>query len=284
MTVNSGRRDFIRGFGALAALAAAGCRCPFYGGERRRIALQLWSIHDILWQKTEGVFAELKAAGYDGVEFYDFNGMSAKEVRRLLANAGLAGAGVHVNGDIALVGDKLKETLDFCAEAGIESVTTPHASRKTADEYRAFGRQMGLAAETASAWGIPVGVHSTYHHFTTKFDGVTAWDCIFAEASPKLQQQVDLGNTFHTGEDVVALLKKYPNRHFSLHAKENEPNEDGTFLVPPTDGGKCVPWREVLDYMATEKGQKWWIVEAEGKPASLEPAKKCCRILRDWLV
>ena len=283
MTIGSDRRDFIRGFGALAAIAAAGCRCPFCGGERKRIALQLWSIHDILWQRTEEVFTALRAAGYDGVEFYDFNGMSAKEVRRLLADTGLAGAGVHVNGDVALVGDKLKETLDFCVEAGIESVTTPHASRKTADEYRAFGHQMGLAAETAAAWGIPVGIHTTYHHFTTKYDGVTAWDVMFSDASPRLQQQVDLGNAFHTGTDVVALLKKYPNRHFSIHAKENEPTEDGVFGVPPTDGGKCVPWNDVLGYMATEKNQKWWIVEAELKPASLDPAKKCCAILRDWL-
>jgi len=276
------RSEFLKALGATSALTLAGCKCPFRS-PRPRVALQLWSIHEILWKDTAAVFAELKAAGYDGVEFYDFNGMDAKAVYKLLSDTGLAGAGVHVNGDVALVGDKLKETLDFCAEAGIESVTTPHAVRKTADEYRTFGRQMGLAAELGATYGIPVGIHTTYHHFTTKFEGVTAWEWMFKDASPKLQQQIDVGNTFHTGEDVVALLKKYPGRHFSIHAKENEPNVDGTFLEPPTDGGKCVPWKDVIATMKDDASLRWWIVEAEGKPASLEPAKKCCRILRDMV-
>ena len=77
------------------------------------------------------------------------------------------------------------------------------------------------------------------------------------------------------------FLKKYPNRHHSIHAKENVPTVDGVFGVPPTDGGKCVPWDEVFAYMKTETSQKWWIVEAEGRPDSLEPAIKCVKFLMD---
>lgn len=282
MTFGTSRRDFLREMAGAAALGLSGCRTLF-SPARPRVALQLWSINKILWKDTAAVFGELAAAGYDGVEFYDFNGMSAKAVRKLLADTGLAGAGVHVNGDVDLVGDKLKETLDFCAEAGIESITTPHATRRTADEYRAFGRQMGLAAEFAASYGIAVGIHSTYHHFTTKFDGVTAWDVMFSDASQRLQQQIDLGNTFHTGEDVVALLRKYPNRHFSLHAKENEPNESGIFLERPTDGGNCVPWAEVMELERNDSSLKWWIVEAERKPDVLGPVKTCCSVLRDMI-
>ena len=80
--------------------------------------------------------------------------------------------------------------------------------------------------------------------------------------------------------DPVALLKKYPNRHHSIHAKENVPTVDGVLGVPPTDGGKCVPWDDVFAYMKTETAQKWWIVEAEGRPDSLEPAIKCVKFLR----
>jgi sugar phosphate isomerase/epimerase len=190
-------------------------------------------------------------------------------------------AGTHVNGDVALVGDELKRTLDFCAEAGIESITTPHAFRNSEDEYRRFGRDMGLAAEAAAKYGIKVGIHSTYHHFKTRYNGVSAWDVIYSDASPLLQQQIDTGNTFHTGEDLVALLKKYRNRHHSIHAKENVPTVDGVFGVPPKDGGKCVPWDAVFSYMKTETSQKWWIVEAEGRPDLLDPALKCVKFLRE---
>lgn len=273
------RSEFLQLIGSTALFAAAGCRtCD--GCDRPRYALQLFSIHKIFWKDPVRYLAALKAGGYDGVEFAGYNGKSAVELRRLLADAGLAAAGTHVNGDVALVGDELRRTLDFCAEAGIESITTPHAKRDSEDAYRKFGHDMGLAAEAAAKYGIKVGIHTTYHHFTTRYNGVSAWDVIYSDASQLLQQQIDTGNTFNTGEDLVALLRKYPNRHHSIHAKENVPTVDGVLGVPPTDGGKCVPWDDVFAYMKTEHAQKWWIVEAEGRPDSLEPAIKCVKFLK----
>ena len=280
--MNATRRDFLRGMGVSAAALAAGCRCPFRGGQVP-IALQLYSIHKIFWTAPEKILAELKAGGYDGVEFAGYGGRAAKEIAKLLKDAGLRGAGTHVNGNVDLVGDGLKRCLDFCAEAGLESVVTPHAQRNSADEYVRFGHDMGLVAEAAATYGIKVGIHTTYHHFTTKYGETTAWDMMFRDASPLLQQQIDTSNTFNTGTDVVALLRKYPERHHSIHAKENVPTADGTFGVPPTDGGACVPWREIIAYMKSETTQKWWIVEAEGKPADLAPALACRRILASWL-
>lgn len=276
------RGEFIKSFGTAALFAAAGCRCPLFTGGRPRYALQLYSIHQIFWKSPEKILEALAEGGYDGVEFYNYGGKTAKELKKMCDDAGLAAMGTHLNGDVALVGDELKKTLDFAAEAGFESLVTPHASRKSADGYRKFGRQMGLAAEAAAAYGIKVGIHSTYHHFTTRYGGVSAWDVIYSEASPLLQQQIDTGNTFNTGEDVVALLKKYAGRHHSLHAKENVPTIDGVFGVPPTDGGRCVPWEETLAFMKSDSSLKWWVVEAEGRPDTLVPAVECVRRLRRW--
>ena len=277
------RGDFIRIMGASAVASATGCACGRPCAAKRQFGLQLYSIHKIFWKEPERILAALKAGGYDGVEFYNYNGLSAKALRKMCDDAGLKAMGTHLNGDVDLVGDGLKRTLDSAAEAGFESLVTPHAKRNSADEYRKFGYTMGLAAEAADAIGVKVGIHSTYHHFTTKYGSETAWDMIYKDASPKLYQQIDTGNTFNTGVDVVGLLKKYPERHFSLHAKENVPTIDGAFGVPPTDGGKCVPWKELLAYMKTESSQKWWIIEAEGRPDSLDPAFKCLKTLKSWL-
>ncbi|MCR5750665.1 MAG: TIM barrel protein [Kiritimatiellae bacterium] len=275
------RREHLRLLGLAAAGAAASPLRGLCGAEGGAplFAVQLYSIHKILWNDPARIFAALKEAGYDGVEFAGYAGRIAKDIKALLADAGLVGAGTHVNGNVALVGDELSRTLDFCAEAGLESVTTPHAKCDDEDAYRRFGHKMGLAAEAAAKYGIKVGIHTTYHHFTTKYGDRTAWDAIYSDASPLLQQQVDTGNTFNTGTDVVALLKKYRNRHHSIHLKENVPTVDGVFGVPPTDGGSVVPWKDVFDYMGTEIGHRWYIVEAEGRPDSLEP----CLENRRWL-
>ena len=278
------RRLFLGRLAATTALAAAGCACPCRCAAGRRYALQLYSINKIFWKDPAGILAALKAGGYDGVEFYDYNGKSAGELRKMCEDAGLKAMGTHLNGDVALVGDELRRTLDFAAEAGFESIVTPHAKRDSEAGYRRFGHDMGLAAEAADEYGIKVGIHSTYHHFTTLYGGTTAWDVIFSEASPKLYQQIDTANTFHTGYDVVGLLAKYSGRHFSVHMKENVPTVDGVLGVPPTDGGKCVPWGAVVSTLKADDSLKWWVVEAEGRTDSIEPPIKCVDVLRKWTV
>ena len=279
--MNTNRRDFLRGIGGLAAASAfGGCTCPFCGCGKPKVAAQLYSIHKIFWKKPEWCLAGLKAAGYDGVEFAGYDGHAAKEIRKYLDDAGMLGMGSHVNGFIDLKGDGLRKTLDFCAEAGLETVTTPHAICKTEAEYRQFGRDMSAAAEAAVPYGIKVGIHTTYDHFKVKFNGVTAWDTIFAEASPLLQQQVDTSNSFNViGNELLPLLRKYRGRHYSVHLKENVPSATATLGERPKDGGPLVPWKDVFDCLADED-VAWYVVEAEAIPDSLEPLARSREFLR----
>ena len=274
------RRNFLKGVGGFSALLTLG-GCAGVGCGRRapKIAAQLYSIHKIFWEKPEWCLAGLKAAGYDGVEFAGYGGHSAKEISKYLAVAGLRGMGTHVNGFVDLKGDGLSKTLDFCAEAGLESVTTPHAICEDEAGYRQFGRDMSVAAEKAAAYGIKVGIHTTYDHFKVKFNGVTAWDTIFAEASPLLKQQIDTSNTFHViGDELLPLLEKYRGRHHSVHLKENVPSATATLGEPPKDGGRVIPWRKVLDSLAAED-VSWYVVEAEAIPDSLKPLEDSRRFL-----
>lgn len=47
--------------------------------------------------------------------------------------------GSHMSGIANFTGDKLKQNLDFCAEAGIESFTCAWAKYETADGWKQFG-------------------------------------------------------------------------------------------------------------------------------------------------
>lgn len=283
MDMNATRRTFLRGLAGVGAAGVAGCCCPFCCGGKPKVAAQLYSIHKIFWQKPEWCLEGLKKAGYDGVEFAGYANHTAKELRKYLADAGLLGMGTHVNGFVDLKGDGLKRTLDFCAEAGLQSVTTPHAICKTEAEYRQFGRDMSAAAEAAVPYGLKVGIHTTYDHFKVKFNGVTAWETIFAEASPLLQQQVDTSNSFNViGNDLLPLLAKYRGRHYSIHLKENVPSATATLGERPKDGSPLVPWKEVFASLATET-VAWYVVEAEAIPDSLEPLAASRTFLNAYL-
>lgn len=273
----------MQGLAAAGGVGLSGCACPLCGAGKPKIAAQLYSIHKIFWQRPVECLAGLKKAGYDGVEFAGYANRTAKDLRALLADADLIGMGTHVNGFVDLKGDGLKRTLDFCAEAGLKSVTTPHAICKTEAEYRQFGRDMSRAAEAAVPYGLKVGIHTTYDHFKVKFNGVTAWDTIFAEASPLLQQQVDTSNSFKViGRDLLPLLAKYRGRHFSIHLKENVPSATATLGERPTDGSPLVPWAEVFANLAADH-VAWYVVEAEAVPDSLEPLAASRRFLQTYV-
>ena len=267
------RREFLKN--TLAATLLSGCKMPL-GLGRTPVALQLWSVNKIMWKTEEAstTLAAVKEIGFDGVEFAGFGGRCAKDIARLLSDAGLRGMGSHTSGVSQFTGDQLKRNLDFCAEAGIESLTNAWADFKTADEWVRFGVAMGEAAETAAKWGIPISVHNHCHEFKKIYNGVYAWDLIFRDASPRLQQQLDTSQVVNPGLDCVERIRKYAGRNFSLHVKENVPSEWGFFGEPPSDGGKMVPWDEVISCMKEEKGFSWYVVECERKPDSLVPAKR----------
>lgn len=128
------RRDFLRGLAAMAGAAAGGCTCACGGG--RFYALQLYSIHKIFWKNPERILAALKDGGYDGVEFYNYNGMTAKALGKMCADAGLKAMGTHLNGDVDLVGDGLKKTLDYASKqvSRVSSLHMPSAIPRTATE------------------------------------------------------------------------------------------------------------------------------------------------------
>lgn len=271
------RRDILSAIGAGAATSALSGCASWLEETRRPIALQLWSIHSLMWNEKlppEKVFAKIREIGFDGVEFAGVGGRSAKEIRKLLADAGLRGMGTHLTGLKNFQGDALKANLDFCAEAGIESLTNAAARFKTPDEAKEYADVMGAAAVTAQAWNLPVSVHNHCDELKLKFDGVAAWDYMLRHANPLLQQQLDSGQVAKVGDDPVARLKLYRGRNYSVHLKENMPSEWGFFGVPPSDGNKVVPWRELVQTLKRDASVRWYVIECAEKRDSFLPAEK----------
>ena len=273
------RREFLQlGLGS-AAFCAAGCR-SMLANAKKPIALQLWSINKLMWKEDPAkTFAKIREIGFDGVEFAGYGDRSAKEIRKLLQDAGLRGMGSHLCGDDQFSGDGLKRNLDFMAEAGIESCASAWADYDTAEGWIKFGVLMGKAAETAQKWGIPVSVHNHCHEFIKKYDGVYAWDLIYKEASPLLQQ-LDTSQVVNPGLDCVERIQKYPGRNFCIHMKENVPSTWGFFGVPPDDGGALVPWDDVIAAVEADPSFRWYVIECERKPDSYIPAQKNFEFLK----
>ena len=263
------RREFLMAGGAF--LLAEGCRCPLCGGGRKLVAAQLWNCNKILWDDPAKHLAALKAGGFDGVEFAGYakrgeKPKTAKEIAKLLADAGLKGAGAHVNGVENWTGDGLKRNLDFCAEAGIESYTLPWYKTEGRENWDKFIAMMNTAAEAADAYGIRVGFHNHFHEFEQRIGDEFVWDYVYRNASPLLCQQVDTAQAVKSGVDPLELLKRYPTRNWYVHVKENYP-----MASRPNDPTTPVDLKGVADWCNADPNFRWYILEDERDQTSLGP-------------
>ena len=270
--MNVSRREFFTFLGAgTAAAALPGCcglsKCASTY-PRAKIALQLYSIGTYIAGKKDkdgkeillGVGLEkalenVAAIGYKGVEFAGYYDFEAKDLRRMLANAGLKACGTHVsNGqygfntkDWSFNADKMKAVCEFNLEygnnliicpgggnippgikwstgqGGSESLPTPEIDEFTkllADLYN-------QGAEVAAKFGCRIGLHNhTWEHGVRMMDGTSFWDYFFSNTSENVCMEQDVGWTTCAGDSFPGLnpmdqYKKYPHRSPTLHAKEN---------------------------------------------------------------
>ena len=245
-----------------------------------KIALQLYSVHDYTKQVgLEKTLADVAEIGYAGVEFAGYWGHGAPEIRRMLADNGLAACGTHVGRD-ALAGDALEKSCAFCRECGFDLLVCPGGGNLPGEDWSgSFDDWMKFivelyakAAERAAAFGCRIGLHNHAWEFErTLSDGTTYWDYFFSHTPRSVCMEQDVGWTTFAGHDPCEQYAKYPGRSPTLHAKENGTDEPGfdAILGRPASCRSGVDWRRLIP-AAEKDGVEWFVVECERHFDSLE--------------
>ena len=260
--MNISRRDFL---GALAMTTAAGCCCPCCEGKKvGKLALQLYSLKDYIGgnAKTgvtgiglEKALANVAALGFKGVEFAGYYNKKPCELKKMLADNGLAVAGTHVSNDkygfnmknFTYDPEVLKKTAEFELGYGNTLVICPGGGNfppgcswstgrggepcKPSQAIDDFTKKLvelyNKAAVDAAKLGIKIGLHNhTWEHAIFMQNGVSFWDYFFSNTDPAVCMEQDVGWTTCAGDTIPGLnpmdqYKKYPHRAPTLHAKEN---------------------------------------------------------------
>lgn len=293
--MNMTRRTFLGGCASLGAVGALnGCRFAGASGEDPRIAVQLYSIKKYIkgikdkngsvvvpGVGLERALEDVARIGYKGVEFAGYYGFSARDIRRMLDNAGLVACGSHVGNWHAIEGDNLKHLAEFNQEIGSSVMICPHGTGPDDHDWRdptwteSCERHMPFitdffnqATEKAKAYGCRVGIHNHDWEFLLKDrNGVSFWDRFLSRTTDDVLMEQDVGWTTCAGRDPCTEFGKYPNRSPTLHAKENGMGKnvtrfDGILGQPGLPDARPVDWQS-LRTVATENGTKWWVVECE---------------------
>ena len=306
------RRNFL-GASALAGAAflAPGC-CSCCCGEKKvgKLALQLYSLKDYIGgnKKTglagvglEKALAKVAELGFKGVEFAGYYGKKPCELKKMLADNGLAVAGTHVANNMygfdmkkfSYDPEVLKRTADFELGYGNTLVICPGGGNfppgcswstgkggeaaKPSQAIDDFTKKLvelyNKAAADATKLGIKIGLHNhTWEHAIFMQNGVSFWDYFFSNTDKAVCMEQDVGWTTCAGDFIkgvtpMAQYAKYPHRSPTLHAKENGMGKDvkefdAILGQPGKPGATPVDW-DAIAVAADKDGVEWWVVECE---------------------
>jgi inosose dehydratase len=228
-------------------------------------------------------FAEIKAAGYDGVEMggdADSCGPAAT-LKRRLSDAGLHLAawsiGVTANPYPPNTAAYRKQ-LAYAAELDCDLAVVcggfmPGGRRNVGDpEWRMFAENLGEAYDFAAGIGVRLAFHP---HRGCIVETAAEVDRIL-RFLPGLQLCVDTGHLLACGDDPLVLLDAHPQRVISFHLKDYEPASYGF-----TELGRGAV--DLAAVVAWAKRRRWdgpVVVERDAPPI---PAIESGRISRDCL-
>ena len=178
-----------------------------------KFCVQLYSLRDIAQQKgAEGALAAVAAAGYDGVEFAGFYGMTAAALRELLDRYSLVALSAHIRPE------EVECSLDIILALGIRYVFVPWAG---ADElaspqrYAALVDSMKRAKNLLEARGIVFGYHNHAHEYAGGGNYVAR---IIKDTGAKVEPDVFWLTV--AGRDAAAELKNLRGSAALVHIKE----------------------------------------------------------------
>ena len=304
--MNITRRNFL-GASALAGAAflAPGCCSSCCGTRYGKVALQLYSLKDYIGgdkkRKTKGVglekgLADVRAIGFEGVEFAGYYGFKPCEIKKMLADNGLKVCGTHVSNDQygfdvkkgTFNPDVLKKTCAFETGYGNTLIICPGGGNippgaswstgrggepcKPSKEIDEFTKKLvelyNKAAVVAKEMGCKIGLHNhTWEHAIKMTDGTSFWDYFFTNTCADVCMEQDVGWSTCAGVDCCEQYKKYPFRSPTLHAKENGMGKnvksfDAILGQPGKPDAVPVPWDRL--FVASDKNKvEWYVVECE---------------------
>ncbi len=249
--------------------------------EKRPVAYQVYSARREAEKDLDGVLAQLKKMGYDGVEFAGFYGHSAEEVAAMLKKHGLKAISSHVA--LKLIEEDMFGQISFHQKIGCEYIAVPFLDGETRPGTPGFAHAMQLIYRFGTLLK-QAGMQLLYHNHDFEFvtlSGMFGLDFLYA-AVPEdlLKTELDVCWVKYAGQDPAAYLRKYAGRCPVVHLKdyvgrkvegkdpyaligmnENEKRDTQAFEFRPFGYG-CQNAQEVVE-AGIESGAKWFIIEQD---------------------
>ena len=225
--------------------------------EIKPIALQLYTVRELLGEDFEGTVRRVADMGYVGVEPYSGMPSGLSEAADLFRELDLQTFNSHV----AYPDEANREPVLEIAEAfNLPNVTVAMLSPddfKTIDAIKRTCERLNEAGEFARANNLQLHYHNHWWEFK-QINGTATLDVILEELDAGVGLQIDTYWVQVGGEDAVEVVKQVGARAPLLHLKDGWLEAKGD-MASVGQGVMDVP--AIVD--ATAETADWYIVEQD---------------------
>lgn len=229
-----------------------------------QIALQLWTVRDLIAVDLAGTLQAVAAAGYRAVELAGVADVATPDLVRHLRDAGLQAVASHEG--IERLRDDADGLVDRLSALGCPRLIVPwlpEEERRDPAGVQRFAAELGTYADRLAPEGIRLGYHNHDFEFAP-FGGSTVWDILLDALPDEVDLELDVYWAAVGGRDPAAEINATRGRVRLLHMKDRaagpEPHD-----APAGEG--TLPLPEIVA-AARAAGVEWYIVEQD-EPADI---------------
>ena len=222
------------------------------------IALQLYSVRELLAEDFTATVNKVAEIGYAGVETAGFPGTTPKAASKLFDDLGLRVSSIHAP---LPLGDAKNETLDLAEQLGCNRIIcaalSPETHYNSVDQIKKTCDLVNEASEVAHESGLSLGMHNHWWEFEP-VDGTYPYRLWFERLDPKVFFEIDTYWVKTAGPDPVEVIQEIGDRAPLLHIKDGPAIKEEPMLAVG-DGIMDVPAIVEAGYGHTE----WLVVELD---------------------
>jgi sugar phosphate isomerase/epimerase len=221
------------------------------------VALQLYTVRDEIAKSFPETIKNVAKAGYKGVEFAGYGGLSAIEMKKLLVDNNISAVGSHVGFDA--LKNQFDETVGYMTNVGAEYITIPGLHGDMIKDFESTVNTAHALNELAlkvEKTGLSLSYHNHSHEFLNKFNDISIEE-IFIKYAPDLHIELDSGWSAVAGIDNRQFIRKLGKRLDLVHIKDVNTEKTPVEIFTGT-----VDVRAVFEE-AEALGVKWAIVEQD---------------------
>jgi sugar phosphate isomerase/epimerase len=183
------------------------------------IALQLYTIRDLLAQDYEGTIRKIADMGYIGVETANMFGGPPAVATKLFSELGLTVTSAH---SLLPLGDQKQEIIDTMGALNCKRLLLPWQPPElfqSVDGIKRVCDSLNEASAVAKANGFQVGYHNHWFEYEQMEDRIPA-DVMLEYLDPDVFLEVDVYWVQTAGQNPVEVVRRLGSRAPLLHIKD----------------------------------------------------------------